>query len=277
MAAYERQGPRGLRVVITGASRGIGAAIAHRLAARASWICLVGRDRGALEAVRSGLGAVDSCLVAGDLLDASTSEEIVAAVARHGGLDLLVNNAGVSGFSGFPDQDPAAIGRLIQVNLVAPMLLARTLIPELSKSAKAQIVNIGSTFAYIGHPGFAAYCAAKFGLRGFSEALARELSDTEIRVRLFSPRATATGINSAAVRAMNRDLRVREDQPDEVAAQFMGFLERGGDEYCVGWPEKFFARLNQWMPALVGGALKKQLPRMRSAWQSEPMSKEKQA
>lgn len=275
MAMHEHRANRGLRVVITGASRGIGAAIARQLAARASWVCLAGRDREALESVRSALGAVDCCVVAGDLTDERIHARIAAAASLRGGLDLLVNNAGISGFSGFAQQDPSAIRRLVEVNLVSPMLLARGLLPELAKSAEAQIINIGSTFAYIGHPGFAAYCAAKSGLRGFTEALGRELSDTTIRVRLFSPRATATGINSAAVRAMNRDLRVREDQPADVARQFMRFLAGRGEEYCVGWPEKMFARLNQWLPAVVGGALKKHLPRVRSAWQSETTSKEK--
>lgn len=275
MVSPEQPGRRGLRVVITGASRGIGAEIARRLAGRSSWIVLVGRDREALEAVRSTLGPTQCNLIAGDLLDPLTLGEIVAAASGRGGLDLLVNNAGISDFSGFSDQDPAVIGRLVQINLVSPMLLARALLPELSKSESAQIVNIGSTLAYIGHPGYAAYCAAKFGLRGFSEALAREFSGSNISVRLFSPRATATGINTAAVRAMNRELRVSEDQPSDVAEQFVKFLERGDAEYCVGWPEKLFARLNQYMPRLVGAALEKKLPVMRNAWQLDDTVKEK--
>ncbi|MFN9491034.1 MAG: SDR family oxidoreductase [Betaproteobacteria bacterium] len=275
MVSPEQGGLHGLRAVITGASRGIGAEIARRLAHRSSWIGLVGRDREALEAVRSTLGTTHCCLISGDLLDPGTQGQILAAASAQGGLDLLVNNAGVSDFSGFSDQDPAVIGRLVQINLVSPMLLARALLPELLKSESAQIVNIGSTLAYIGHPGYAAYCAAKFGLRGFSEALAREFSGSNIRVRLFSPRATATGINTAAVRAMNRELGVSEDQPSDVAEQFVKFLERGDAEYCVGWPEKLFARLNQCMPGLVGGALEKKLPRMRNAWQLEDTVKEK--
>jgi hypothetical protein len=74
---------------------------------------------------------------------------------------------------------------------------------------------------------------------------------------------------------MNRELGVSEDQPSDVAEQFVKFLERGDAEYCVGWPEKLFARLNQCMPGLVGGALEKKLPRMRNAWQLEDTVKEK--
>lgn len=269
MNAAEPMAPRGLHVLITGASRGIGAAIARELAPRAAWIGLVGRDRSALEAVRASLGAVPCAVISGDLREAATGERIEAAVVAAGGLDLLVNNAGLSDFGAFAEQDPATIARLVEVNLVSPMLLAHRLLPAMRRGNQAQIVNIGSSFAYIGYPGFSAYCATKFGLRGFSEALARELWGTGVRVRLFSPRATSTGINSEAVRTLNRDLGVREDSTLEVARQFAAFLEGSCDEYRVGWPEKLFTWINQCLPSVVAAALRKQMPRMRAAWQAE--------
>jgi short-subunit dehydrogenase len=268
MNATESQSARSLRVMITGASRGIGAAIAQELAPRAAWVCLVGRDHRALEAVRAGLGAVRCAVISGDLREAATVQSIEAAVDAEGGLDLLVNNAGISDFGAFVDQDPAMVARLVEVNLISPMLLAHRLLPALRRGRDAQIVNIGSSFAYIGYPGFTAYCATKFGLRGFSEALARELWGTGIRVRLFSPRATSTGINSEAVQALNRDLGVSEDSTQDVARQFAAFLQGNSDEYRVGWPEKLFTRLNQCLPSVVGGALRKQMPRMREAWKA---------
>lgn len=278
MRLPENPGACGRRVVITGASRGIGEAIAHELAAGSSWICLVGRDRKALEAVRASLAsraAVDCSVISGDLLDPDTRVQIVLAASARGGLDLLVNNAGISDFADFSEQDPVLLDRLVQVNLLSPMLLSQALLPELSKSPGSLIVNMGSTFAYIGYPGYSVYCATKFGLRGFTEALARELSDTGIGVRLFSPRATATEINTAAVRALNRDLGVREDSPEEVARQFGRFLSTTRTEYRVGWPEKLFSRINQLLPSVVGDALQKQLPRIRRAWRDNNVIKEK--
>lgn len=278
MSQPENPGQGGRRVVITGASRGIGEAIAHELAGRSSWICLVGRDRKALEAVRASLASVtmvDCSVIAGDLLDAGTRDQIVSAASARGGLDLLVNNAGISDFADFSEQDPALLEKLVRVNLVSPMLLSQALLPELSKSPGSLIVNVGSTFAYIGYPGYSVYCASKFGLRGFTEALARELSDSAIGVRLFSPRATATEINTAAVKELNRDLGVREDSPRDVARQFARFLSTTQAEYRVGWPEKLFSRINQLLPSVVGGALKKQLPRIRHAWRANNVMKEK--
>ncbi len=185
-----------------------------------------------------------------------------------GGLNLLVNNAGVNDFHSYDSQSAAAIERMVIVNLLAPMLLTRALLPVMAKEPAAQIVHVGSTFGYIGYPGYAAYCATKFGLRGFNEALDRELSGTPVRSRLFSPRATRTDINAPVVQELNRQLGTTEDDPAEVARQFVAFLERNDTEFRVGFPEKFFALLNQILPGAVSRGMRKQLPRIRQALSS---------
>lgn len=253
------------RALVTGASRGIGRELALALARRCERIFLVGRDESALSGVRDQIREADTVVLAGDLCDVSFVDRLARTVMAEGGIDLLVNNAGISEFSSFERQARDSIHQLVAVNLLGPMQLTRALLPALLGEPSAQVIAVGSTFSYIGYPGFSAYCATKFGLRGFSEALGRELSDTGVRVRLFSPRATKTDINSQAVRSLNRDLGVAEDSVALVAQEFMKFLDSSATEYRVGFPEKLFAKINQIWPGLVGRSLQGQLPRIRQA------------
>lgn len=248
--------------VITGASGGIGAAIAHRLAPHCTSLILVGRRPAPLHALRAEL-PLQVQLVCGDLTAPATLQAIQDAAQRQGGLNLLVNNAGVSDFHSFETQTPAKIRQLLDTNLLAPMLLTQHLLPLLRQAPAAQIINIGSVFGLLGFPGFAAYGASKAGLHGFTQALRRELADTTVSARYFAPRATRTGINSSAVTAMNQALGTQEDSPEQVAAAFMGFL--GGTEWrrTLGGKERFFVLLNQLLPALPDGALRKQLQLIR--------------
>ena len=122
------------------------------------------------------------------------------------------------------------------------------------------MINVGSTFGAIGYPGFAAYCASKFALRGFSEALRRELADTNVRVLYFAPRATRTPMNAPSVVAMNDELGVAMDDPEKVAAELLQVIRHEQEERYLGWPERLFVRLNGLLPRVVDQALRKQLP-----------------
>ena len=259
----QSQHPRRYRAVLTGASGGIGAAIARVLAPHCALLILVGRQRPALEALAAQLGRCDIQIVCGDLCDAHTLSAIAATARASGGLDLLVNNAGVSSFHAFETQDPAAIRAQVETNLLAPMLLTRELLPLLGQAPSAQVVNVGSVFGSLGFPGFAAYGAAKAGLAGFSQALRRELADTRIAVRHFSPRATRTAINSEAVNGMNRELRTAEDAPDTVAAAFMAFLSGTAATHTIGTAERFFVLVNKILPGIPDKAIRKQLLQIR--------------
>ncbi|MCC6071574.1 SDR family oxidoreductase [Massilia sp. GCM10020059] len=250
------------RAVITGAGGGIGAAIARQLAPLSDSLILVGRRAAPLQLLRAEL-KVPVQLVCGDLAEPGTLAAVEAAARQSGGLNLLVNNAGVSEFHSFETQSPEAIRSMVDTNLLAPMLLTRQLLPLLRQAPSAQVVNVGSIFGLLGFPGFAAYGASKSGLKGFSQALRRELSDTAVEVRHFAPRATSTGINSAAVNAMNDELNTAQDSPEAVAAAFVAFL--GGDAWqkTLGGKESFFVLLNKLVPALPDGAIRKQLQVIR--------------
>ena len=159
------------------------------------------------------------------------------------------------------------------VNVTATLQLTHLLLPLLRQQPRALLVNLGSTFGSIGYPGFAAYCASKFALRGFSEALRRELADSQIKVLYIAPRATRTAMNSADVVAMNDELKVEMDDPQEVARQIVHAITAEREEFYLGWPEKLFVRLNGVLPRLVDQALRKQLPvikRFARAEQPQP-------
>jgi short-subunit dehydrogenase len=250
------------RAVLTGAGGGIGAAIARRLVAQSDLLIVVGRDRDRLAYLARELDGTPVHIISGDLCDPRTVG-MVATAARDCGVNLLVNNAGVSAFHAFETQDPVAIRQLIDTNLVAPMLLTRALLPQLGLASSAQVINIGSVFGSLGFPGFAAYGAAKAGLAGFSQSLRRELADTSIAVRHFSPRATRTTINSAAVDALNRELGTAEDAPEAVAEAFMRFLTGTASQHTVGAKERLFVLLNKLLPGVPDNALRKQLVQIR--------------
>jgi short-subunit dehydrogenase len=124
-------------------------------------------------------------------------------------------------------------------------------------------MNVGSVFGSLAYPGFAAYSATKFALRGFTESLRRELADTQVRIHYLAPRATRTGMNASAVERMNAELGVAMDPPELVAAAACDMLADGRLEAVLGWPEKLFVRINALLPRVVDGSLRRQLPVIR--------------
>jgi short-subunit dehydrogenase len=256
-----------MRALITGASGGIGRALAEELHGRGASVLLVGRDARTLAGAAQELGGrsprVDWC--AADLATGEGRAHVVEAAIRWGGsgINVLVNNAGLGDFGMLDELDDAAIERLFAINAVVPIQLTRALLPQLRSQAAGAILNVGSVFGSLGYPGFAAYSATKFALRGFTEALRRELADSTIGVHYFAPRATRTGMNSSAVDRMNAELKVAMDPPAQVAAAACSMLEAGKSGAVFGWPEKLFVRINALLPGVVDGSLRKQLPVIR--------------
>lgn len=254
--------PQRYRAVLTGAGGGIGSAIARRLAPQADALILVGRQPAPLAALRAELGE-HVHVVCGDLTAPTTLAAIQRAAQGAGTINLLVNNAGISQFHSFETQSAETIRAMLDTNLLAPMLLTRQLLPLLHQAPSAQVVNIGSVFGLLGYPGFVAYGASKAGLKGFSQALRRELSDSSVQVRYFAPRATRTAINSSAVNAMNSALGTTEDSPETVAIAFTEFLAGNAWQATMGRKESFFVMLNRLLPSLPDDAIRKQLAVIR--------------
>jgi short-subunit dehydrogenase len=256
------------RVILTGASGGLGRAFALALAAHSGVMVLVGRDQPRLDEVRRQIAerhpAVTVRTVAGDLTEPWVQRRLFeVANGVPGPLNLLINAAGINDFEDFESQSSATIERLIAVNLLVPIRVTQMLLPLLKKAPRAQVINVGSIFGYLGYPGFAVYCATKFGLRGFSQALRRELSDTSIAVRYFAPRATRTPLTTESISAMNRELNTKEDSPERVAEMLLKFISHAAWERKLGFPERLFVFLNQLVPGVNDRAIRGQLKIIR--------------
>lgn len=246
------------RILLTGACGGLGQELAQQLALAGAKLLLAGRDAERLAALTGSLETECSSVRA----DLNRPEGIaaVAGAAREFGVNVLINNAGIGGFGLFDRQDWPSVEQVLAINLVAPLRLTHSLLPWLKARPEAAIVNIGSTFGSLPFPGFAAYSAAKAGLRGFSQALRRELADTAVAVIHLAPRAIDTPLNSAAVNALNRALGNRCDSAEQVAKQTVSALRRGHGEHHFGFPERLFAWLNGVAPALIDRGLAEKLP-----------------
>jgi len=258
--------PASIKALVTGGGGGIGGAIADELLRRGASVLLVDRDAAALARAAARLAVYGERVgtLTADLTSGTDRQRLCAsAAAWRGGVNVLINNAGVNHFRMFADQPPEQLDLAIAINLLAPIHLCQELLPHLQRQGEACILNTGSVFGAIGYPGYAVYSATKFAVRGFTEALRRELADTNVTVRYLAPRATRTGINTAAVERMNDELGVTMDPPELVAKAVCDMLAGRRVEAVLGWPEKFFARMNGVLPRLVDGALRKQLPVIR--------------
>lgn len=252
----------GTTTLLTGATGGIGHAMTHRLAACGARLLLCGRDAPRLAELAAELPP-GVLTVAADITSVAGRETLVEA-ATAAAVEVVIHNAGAQEFGLFQEQDPAVLQRQFELNLCAPVLLTRALLPALVRRDAAALVFVGSAFGSIGHPGFAAYCASKFGLRGFAETLRRELADSAVRVHYLAPRATRTALNGPRVVALNQTLGNAMDAPERVADELLRLLERDrGGERFVGWPEKLFVRINAVWPRLVDAALAGKLATVR--------------
>lgn len=256
----------GANVLLTGANGGIGSAIARQLARRGAALALVSRDYDRLESLaetlRSDGHRVET--IAADITEPGVPARLVDEAARRlGSVDILINCAGVQNFGSAADESAAATAHLFQVNTIAPIALINAALTHMLARGKGRIVNVGSIFGSIGFPFFASYSASKFALRGFSEALRRELAGTGIGVTYVAPRFTRTAFNRSAVARMADALRMRQDEPDPVAAKVVAAIESDDRNRYVGWPESLFVRINSILPRLVDQPLMKQVDQMR--------------
>lgn len=251
------------RILITGGAGGIGRAVASELLGHGAHVLLVDRNADALRSARLELAPFENRLetLVADLVNPADRLRVCDLARRwHGGINALINNAGINPFGLFDEQSTQNIDLALAVNVQAPLHLCRDLLPHLKGQPWACILNVGSVFGAIGYPGYALYCATKFAMRGFTEALRRELSGSKVRVLYLAPRATRTPINGTVVERMNEELRVTMDSPQQVAHALVRLMKAERHAAILGWPEKLFVRLNALLPSIVDRGIQRQLP-----------------
>jgi len=205
--------------MITGAGRGIGRATAEAFAAAGYAVVLAevraGLGQRAERALR-GAGATAHFLRTDVSRAASVARTLRIVLRRLGRLDCVVNNAGVLDVGPLVDLSVAAVDRMLAVNLRGPLLVARTALPVLLRRGSGSIINVSSQLGKFGAADYATYCATKFGIVGFTEALAAELMGTGVRVWAVCPGLVDTPMARRAVGGGPRD-RAGRLRPEAVA------------------------------------------------------------
>ena len=226
-AAASERWLEGRHAIVTGGSRGLGAAIADALAARGARVSVLGRDEAALERVAAGLGrhGVDAMALACDVTDAAG---VAAAFARardtHGDPYVLVNNAGQADGAPFLETTRDLWDRMLAVNLTAAYLCAQQVLGAMLERSAGRIVNVASMSGLRGYRNVSAYTAAKHGLVGLTRALAAETVRHGITVNALCPAYADTDMARAATRTVMRDMGKTET---EAAAMIARTVQRG--------------------------------------------------
>lgn len=243
-----------MHVLITGATGGIGTAVAELLASLGFDLTLVARDPARLAALAAKLRRVGvSVTEIAATLDSHTDFAALKEQAwdGNGPIDILINNAAINWFGHFTSMPDHDIEALIATDIVVPIRMTRAVIGDMQRGGEGIIVNIGSVFGSIGFAGFAVYSACKFAMRGFSEALRRELRGSGISVLYVAPRYTRTGFNEGAVERMARAAKMTVDEPAVVARHIVEAIIKKRPETIIGGSERIFAKLNGLIPRVV--------------------------
>ena len=214
--------------IVTGGSRGIGLGVARRLVAEGVKVAVTGKSEAHLNAARpliegAGPGSVETLQADVRFYD-QVQRSIAATVARFGGLDILINNAGVGIFTNVADMTPQQWAEVIDTNLTGVFYACQVAIPEMRRRGGGFIINISSLAGKNAFPSAAAYCASKSGLNAFSEALMQEVRYDDIRVSYVMPGSVATGF-SGGDESKGAEWKV---SADEVADVVLNLLHHPG-------------------------------------------------
>ncbi|MCR4860834.1 MAG: SDR family oxidoreductase [Bacteroidales bacterium] len=203
--------------LVTGASRGIGKVIAMELASLGYDLALVARNGAALAETVAALpeSCANAVAIPADLTQEESYADIVEeTVAQLGGLDVLVNCAGLSQAGPFDEVSPEEWDRIFAVNAKAPFFICKAALPYLRKSEKPIVINIASVVGFKGYIHQSVYASSKHALTGFTKVFAKEVQPFGIRVHLISPGGVATEM----VKQMRPDIKPDElIQPEEIA------------------------------------------------------------
>jgi short-subunit dehydrogenase len=246
----------GLRILITGASQGIGRALALEAARRGMKVLAAARslallDELALDAKTAG-GVLKT--VQADVTSADHRRRMAEAAARHfGGLDVLVNNAGVGATGHFADAAPERMRQIFEVNFFGLTETTRVCLPLLRRGVTPAVVNISSIAAKRGLPARSEYSASKFAVQGFSEALRAELDKDGIDVLVVCPGLTQTNFSQNMIeqKALLKFDHLRGMTSEQAAAATLRSLERGRHDVTLTWQGRLLVLVSRFLPQLA--------------------------
>jgi short-subunit dehydrogenase len=251
-----RRSIRGSRALVTGASGGIGRAIALELARHGSRVVLVARRADALERVAAEIRAAGGAseTVAGDITAAGVRRSALdRAQTAFGGLDILVNNAGRGAMGRFDEASPERLRDVFELNFFAAAELIREALPLLKQGNRPIVVNIGSILGHRATPRNSEYCASKFALRGLSESLRPELSRSGVEVLLVSPGTTESEFYEHALNAAEKPPWPQQEpvSAEHVARAIVRAIQRGKHEIVPSARGRALVWLNRLAPSWV--------------------------
>jgi short-subunit dehydrogenase len=250
----------GARTILTGASSGIGWALAQRLADVRARLVLASRNEERLDrlaaAIRQRGG--EAYAVATDVTDAGQRARLVVeAVASLGGLDVLVNNAGVGAMGPFAEAREERLRRIFDVNFFGSTELTRLALPHLVRGRAPLLVNVASVLGRRAIPGCTEYCASKFAMAGWSEGLRAELASRGVHVLLVCPGSIQTSFRENLIEDRIRYgwQRGRGISADRCAQQIVRAMKRRQNEVVITTEAKLLVWLNRLVPWLIDGIM----------------------
>jgi short-subunit dehydrogenase len=253
---FSRIDLRGLRIIVTGASSGIGWALAEQLAREKSRLVLASRNLDKLEelarAIRGQGGEAHA--MATDVTEAAERARLIeTCVARLGGLDILINNAGVGAMGFFSEADENRLRRIFEVNFFATTELTRLALPHLRLGKNPMVVNVSSILGRRAIPGCTEYCASKFAMAGWSEGLRAELSQQGIHVLLVCPGRIQTNFQQNLIEDKIRFGWQNHSQmsAERCAQLIVAAMRRRKNELTTTAQGKLLVGLNRMSPRLV--------------------------
>jgi short-subunit dehydrogenase len=259
---------RGRRILVTGASGGIGRCLAEQAFRAGARVALTARSADKLAEIVRGLAApgADVVAVPADVTSETDRHHLLQTVVeRFDGLDVLINNAGVGSWGHFADCSEAILRQVMEVNFFAPAELTRGAIPVLARGRQPAVVNVSSMCGRRGMPAWSEYSASKFALCGLTEALRAELARFDIDVLLMVPGLTHGGLGEHLLQRTGRypiDFS-KGMNPREVAGRILNALRRNRTETVIGWDARWMLRVNKFFPRLVDRLLAR---RVRQLW-----------
>jgi short-subunit dehydrogenase len=257
----------GCRLLITGASSGIGRCLAEQAADQRARLILAARSADKLEAVATALRQrrAEAVAVVTDVtVEADRARVLQAAVDRFGGLDVLINNAGIASFGHFADSSEDILRRIMEVNFFAPAELIRLAIPILVEGRQPAIVNVASMCGRRGLPAWPEYSASKFALCGLTEALRGEMARFDIDTLLILPGLTQSDLPRHLLRNEGR-MKINFEggmRPEDVAAGILRALCRNRTETVLGREARWMLRVNRFLPGLVDRLIGRRVRRL---------------